>query len=155
MGLEIERKFLVKKELWDKVEKGEGEVCLQTYLSTEPERTIRARVIGDRAYLTIKGKTNNLTRSEFEYEIPKSEGESIIKEFGQNPINKVRYKIKIKDHIWEVDEFFDDNAGLLVAEIELNSESETFEKPEWIGEEISHDARYYNVCLQENPFKNW
>ena len=155
MGLEIERKYLVKKEAWSKADKGEGSVCKQSYLSLDPDKTIRVRVIDSKAYITIKGKTKNLTRSEFEYEIPKDEGEALIKEFGEGVIHKVRYHIPMGKYTWEVDEFLGDNEGLLVAEIELSSETETFDKPNWIGEEISLDTRYYNVCLMQNPFKNW
>lgn len=155
MGLEIERKFLVVSELWNALDKDKGEVCIQTYLSTDPEKTIRARVLGDKAFLTIKGKTDHISRTEFEYEIPLEEGKAIIDQFGDKVLHKTRYKIRQGKHIWEVDVFHADNDGLIVAEIELEAENEAFEKPAWIGKEVSDDPRYYNACLQDNPYKNW
>lgn len=155
MGLEIERKFLVDQSKWDAVTKGEGLQCIQTYLNNEPEKTIRVRVLGEKGYLTIKGKTENLTRTEFEYEIPQPEAEEMIAKFGKHVLIKTRYFIQVGAHTWEVDVFDGDNVGLIVAEVELSSENESFEVPNWIGEEVSLDERYYNACLQKHPYTKW
>jgi adenylate cyclase len=155
MGVEIERKYLVNPTIWKQTAKLDGLKCVQTYLSTDPNKTIRVRVMGDKAYITIKGKTNHLSRTEFEYEIPLNEGEELIQLFGDKVLEKTRYIIPLGHHNWEVDVFEGNNKGLIVAEIELESEDEKFEKPNWLGEEVSHDPRYYNACLQQTPFCDW
>jgi CYTH domain-containing protein len=155
MGIEIERKFLVKKEIWNKIDKPEGLHCIQAYLVNEPEKIIRIRLMGDKAFITIKGKTVDFSRSEFEYEIPFEDGQAILKQFGSSALVKTRYLIPTDIHTWEVDVFHDENEGLIVAEIELERNTEEFAHPEWLGLEVSNDSRYFNACLQKNPFKNW
>lgn len=155
MGLEIERKFLVNRPVWEELEKPEGLHCVQCYLVNEPAKTIRIRIIGGKALITIKGKTIHLSRSEFEYEIPLEDAKVLMEQFGGSKIVKTRYLIPLNQHTWEVDVFHEDNAGLIVAEIELESDTETFEHPNWLEKEVSHDSKYFNACLQKNPFKNW
>lgn len=152
--LEIERKYLVN-ELWHAPESG-GEYYRQGYLA-ESGATTRVRIVGGmgassekRAYLTIKGKTIGISRAEFEYQIPVEDAENMLKMSLYPPIEKIRYKIGIGGKIWEVDEFLGIHKGLIVAEIELKSEDEPFEKPEWLGEEVSHDRRYSNASLSRN-----
>lgn len=153
MAKEIERKFLVNKSLFRP--SGEGEYIAQGYLSVVPERTVRVRIKKNRGYLTIKGKNSGISRSEFEYEIPKSDAEELLELCEPSIIIKRRYTINVNGSCWEVDIFEGDNAGLMVAEIELASEQEPFNKPDWVGEEISFDAKYYNSNLSKNPFKSW
>lgn len=154
MGIEIERKFLVNKEKWQRVEKGDGCNLSQGYISTEPEKTIRVRCNKEKGYITIKGLTVGARRNEFEYEIPLSDAKEIIGLFSVSMINKVRYKIMYKGKLWEVDEFEGSNQGLIMAEIELQSEDEKFDLPEWAEEEVTGDARYYNSSLSVRPLKN-
>lgn len=155
MGLEIERKFTVDKALWQAQVKPKGLYLKQTYLSTDPEKTIRVRILGDKGFFTVKGKMEGLTRSEYEYEIPKQDASEMIDRFGDTCIEKTRYLIEHEGHTWEVDEFHGANNGLIIAELELESESTTFSKPIWIDEEVSTDARYFNSNLQENPYTLW
>ena len=151
---EIERKFLVKDSRWKAF--GNGELFRQGYLSLEPERTVRVRVAGDKGFLTIKGKTRGVTRSEYEYEIPVAEAASMLDDLCVGPqIEKLRYRINHAGQVWEVDEFLGDNAGLIVAEIELASEDQKIDLPEWVGEEVSGDPRYYNSNLTRHPFSQW
>jgi adenylate cyclase len=154
MGLEIERKFLLKNTDW-KSEADEGTLIKQGYLNSHIERTVRVRISNNKGEITIKGKTNNLTRKEFEYQIPLEEAISLIKLCEQPIIEKTRFLIKQGNLKWEIDEFEGDNKGLTVAEIELENESQNFDKPDWIGQEVSQDAKYYNSSLLSNPFKNW
>ena len=153
MKKEIERKFLVKKDLF--LPNTEGEYIAQGYLSSTPERTVRVRIKNNRGYLTIKGKNEGISRSEFEYEIPESDAKELLQLCEPSIIIKRRYIVNINDSIWEVDVFEGENAGLIVAEIELKSEEDTFSKPDWIGEEVSFDVRYYNSNLSKRPFKFW
>ena len=154
MGREIERKFVVEGEGWRAL--AEGVRYRQGYLSTVKERTVRVRTIADRAYLTIKGVSEGIARAEFEYEIPLDEANLLLDDLCERPlIEKDRYKIPFGDHTWEVDEFFGDNAGLIMAEVELESEGAAYEKPEWAGREVSHDARYFNANLIANPYRHW
>lgn len=155
MGLEIERKFLVKESIWDELEKLDGLHCVQGYLVNEAEKTIRVRIIGEKGLITIKGKTIELTRSEFEYEIPLEDAKALMNQFVGARIVKTRYLIPIANHTWEIDVFHEENEGLIVAEIELENATDSFDCPEWIGKEVSHDSKYYNACLLKNPFKNW
>jgi len=155
MPVEIERKFLVDKIKWGQVDKPIGLDCKQTYLNTDPNKTIRVRVLGEKGYLTIKGKMKGLTRAEYEYEIPLEEANEMISLFGEKVLEKTRCLINYKGKIWEVDVFAGDNEGLIVAEIELGHEEEPFTKPEWVTEEVSTDPRYLNVNLQEKPFSDW
>ena len=155
MGQEIERKFLVKGNEWRNL--GMAEHYCQGYITTQqPEKTVRVRIIGDRGFLTIKGKSDGFTRLEFEYEIPLSDAQILVETLCDSPlIEKNRYKIPIGDVVWEVDEFFGDNAGLILAEIELKREDQAFSLPNWIAEEVTADLRYYNSNLAQNPYKNW
>lgn len=154
MGKEIERKFLVAGTEFKSMAKGVR--YRQGYLSTVKERTVRVRTIDDKGFLTIKGITVGATRAEYEYEIPAREADELLTNLCEKPlIEKNRYKIKTGEVTWEVDEFFGDNDGLVVAEVELKSEDQTFDKPAWIGAEVSGDPRYFNSNLTRHPFKNW
>lgn len=153
MGVEIERKFLVRSDAWRSVE---GTRYCQGYLSSVMERTVRVRTVKDKGYITIKGVTSGASRSEFEYEIPLEDANQMLNELCEKPlIEKYRYKIAHGGFIWEVDEFLGDNAGLTMAEIELPSEDQSFDKPAWIGEEVTEDPRYYNANLIKHPFTQW
>ncbi len=159
MALEIERKFLVDLSKVDLSKAKDIKKIKQGYLVNTPEQVIRLRIIDngcfcDKAYLTIKGATDNITRSEFEFEIDSVEALNLfatIKEY----ISKTRYVFSVKGSIWELDIFHDNNEGLVIAEIELASEDQVFEKPDWILEEVSQDYRYFNNNLLKNPFINW
>jgi len=155
MGTEIERKYLVNREIWNRTEKGFGIRYRQGYLLSDPHKTIRVRIGGGRAFLTIKGKTEGLSRAEFEYEIPLRDGQQLLDQFGKSSLSKIRYQVSYKGKTWEVDEFLEDNEGLILAEIELRSESETFELPAWAEREVSRDERYYNSYLALKPFRCW
>jgi CYTH domain-containing protein len=151
---EIEHKFLVRGSEWKSL--GNGELFRQGYLSLDPERTVRVRVAAGKGFLTIKGKTQGVTRAEYEYEIPVAEAASMLDTLCVGPlIEKNRYRISYSGFVWEVDEFLGDNAGLVVAEIELDSEDQKFKLPEWVGEEVSDDPRYYNSNLTKYPFSQW
>lgn len=155
MPIEIERKFLVNQEKWKNVSKGEGLFYEQGYILREAEKTIRVRMAGEKGFLTIKGKTSGLSRAEYEYEIPLSEAQDLLENFCPSRLQKKRYKIKYKNNLWEVDEFLGDNEGLIIAEIELKSEGEHFEKPEWLADEVTGEKKYYNSELSIHPYKNW
>lgn len=154
MGLEIERKFLLKDDTW-KAEADNGLEIKQGYLSSVIERTVRVRVIGGKGVLTVKGKTDNLTRKEFEYEIPFNEAISLLDLCETPIIEKKRYLVKRDSLVWEIDIFEGENEGLKVVEVELDSESQSFELPDWAGNEVSKESKYYNSALIANPFKNW
>ena len=154
MGKEIERKFLVNGDDWRSL--GQATRYRQGYLSRVKERTVRIRTIADKGYLTIKGVNEGITRVEFEYEIPIDDANSLLDGLCERPlIEKDRSQIPYGDHIWEVDEFFGDNIGLILAEVELESEDQVFKTPEWIGREVSDDPRYFNANLIVNPYRNW
>ena len=154
MGEEIERKFLVKDGSWRKG--ATGTMYRQGFLSTAPERTVRVRAAGDRGTLTIKGKSIGARRVEYEYEIPLADAQALLDTLCKRPlIEKVRYRIAHGPHTWEVDVFEGDNAGLVVAELELDSEDEAFARPGWLGEEVTDDPRYFNSNLVAHPFKAW
>ncbi len=154
MAKEIERKFLVKGDAWRALAK--GITYRQGYLNSVKERTVRVRTAEDKAFLTVKGLTVGATRPEYEYEIPFDEGKAMLDALAEKPlIEKKRYKIRAGDLTWEIDEFLGDNAGLIVAEVELTSEDRTFDMPAWIGEEVTGDPRYYNANLIKNPFTRW
>ncbi len=154
MAKEIERKFLVDL---NKIGALEGGVTIkQGYISTSDKSVVRLRLIGQKAYLTLKGENQGISRSEFEYEIPVEDAHKIISELcSEGVVEKTRYLIQHANHTWEVDIFHGDNDGLIVAEIELRSEDEYFEKPSWVTAEVSDDAKYYNSSLLDNPFSNW
>lgn len=154
MGQEIERKFLLKNDGWRAL--ASGTLYRQGYLNSAKERTVRIRTIGERAFLTIKGITTGATRAEYEYPIPLADCNAMLDTLAEKPvIEKKRYKIRQGDLTWEIDEFFGDNAGLIVAEIELQSEGQTFEKPEWLGAEVTADPRYFNSNLVRHPYTKW
>lgn len=154
--IEIERKFKVVSEAF-KTEAFQQNRIVQGYLCSDPERTVRIRIKGNKGYLTIKGKGNEsgLTRLEWEKEIEVSEAELLLPLCEKGVIEKTRYDIHCGKHIFEVDVFFGDNEGLIIAEIELNNETEIFEKPNWLGIEVTNDERYYNAYLSKNPFNTW
>jgi len=154
MGKEIERKFLLKDDSWRSLAKGKK--CRQGYLNSVKERIVRVRTIDDKGFLTIKGMVTGATRSEFEYDIPADEAEAMLDDLCEKPsIEKNRYKIEFGGLIWEVDEFIGENQGLTMAEVELESEDQSFEKPAWIGEEVTGDPRYFNSNLIQNPYTRW
>ncbi len=153
MAVEIERKFLVDKNVWNPKEV--GEVIAQGYLQHDKEKTVRVRLKGEKAYLTVKGETEGISRLEFEYEIPVSDAEEMLELCGSGVISKVRYEIAHKGFVWEVDEFFGENKGLLLAEVELSSVRECPDLPSWVLEEVSGDKKYYNSYLSEHPFNSW
>lgn len=154
MGTEIERKFLVVGDAWRVLARPMH--FRQGYLSSVKERTVRVRLSGDRATLTIKGLTVGATRSEFEYEIPPAEADEILEQLCERPlIEKNRYVIETPDATWEVDEFLGVNQGLVVAEIELADEGQVFDRPNWIGAEVTDDPKYYNANLVARPFSTW
>lgn len=155
MAIEIERKFLLKNPAWRTVA-GEGCLIRQGYLSDQPERTVRVRVAGEQAWLTIKGKTAGIARVEMEYPIPVAEAMQLLDQLCLKPlIEKYRYRIAQDDLVWEIDEFLGDNAGLVVAEIELTAADQQFDQPDWLGAEVSDDPRYFNSALIRQPFSRW
>lgn len=154
MGVEIERKFLLAGDAWRAL--GEPVLLRQGYLSSDPDRTVRVRIEGDTGTLTIKGRSQGATRAEWEYAIPLAEAAELLDRLCQQPlIEKYRRRISLGQHVWEVDEFLGVNRGLVVAEIELGAEDEMFDKPDWIGEEVTHDRRYFNSSLIRSPFTSW
>jgi adenylate cyclase len=155
MAKEIERKFLVKGDFKHQASKETR--IVQGYLSSIPERTVRVRIKGDKGYITIKGigNTSGASRYEWEKEIPINEVEELLKICEPGVIDKTRFLVKQGDYTFEVDEFFGENKGLVLAELELKSESESFPKPEWLGEEVTGDTKYYNSMLMKNPYTKW
>lgn len=153
---EIERKFLVTSDNFKK-EAFKRTRIVQGYLSSHPERTVRIRIQGDSGFITIKGKSNESGTSRFEWErqIPYAEAEELIPLCEPGIIEKTRFEVESGAHIFEVDEFLGENEGLVVAEVELESENENFEKPEWLGEEVTGQNKYYNSHLSQNPFRDW
>ncbi len=155
MAIEIERKFLVTSDGWREAADS-GIRFRQGYLIGAEKASVRVRIEGERANLNIKSATLGIRRQEFEYEIPLAEAEEMLDTLCEQPqIEKIRYRVPVGAHIWEVDVFTGDNEGLIVAEVELADEQEPFERPEWIGKEVSDDTRYYNVCLTKYPYKDW
>lgn len=155
MGKEIERKFLIHQPKWDKLKKPKGKLLRQGYLLTDQIKTIRVRATESNGFLTIKGQTVGATRLEYEYEIPVSEATELLDNFSVSELSKTRYEIEFNGKLWEVDVFAGDNDGLIVAEIELESEDEIFDLPDWIAKEVTEDERYYNSNLTVRPFKDW
>ena len=155
MGLEIERKFLVAGDFKPFANKATR--IIQGYLSSVPERTVRVRIKDDKGFLTVKGRSSKsgTTRFEWEKEIPVGEAQELIAICESGVIDKTRYIVEAGRHIYEIDEFHGDNQGLIVAEIELASEDETFAKPQWLGKEVTGDTRYYNSMLMKNPYRRW
>lgn len=154
MGVEIERKFLVLDERWRTL--GVGVSMRQGYLSSHPERVVRVRIEGAAAMLTIKGRSVGASRGEWEYPIPLADAEQLLASLCEQPlIEKKRYRIEHEDMLWEIDEFFGENVGLVVAEIELEAEDQPFSRPDWLGAEVTDDARYFNANLISHPFSKW
>ena len=154
MGVEIERKFLVAGDAWRAL--GTPVLLRQGYLSSDPDRTVRVRVEDGGGTMTIKGRSVGATRAEWEYPIPLADANALLDRLCQQPlIEKYRSRITLGAHTWEVDEFLGANAGLIVAEIELASEDQAFDKPDWIGAEVTHDKRYFNSSLIRHPFSGW
>ena len=154
MGTEIERKFLIVDDAW----RGQalGTFFRQGYLSTVKERTVRVRVAGDRGYLTIKGITVGAVRSEFEYDIPRADADQLLDELCERPlIEKTRYEIEAEGLTWEIDAFAGVNDGLIIAEVELDDEEQEIALPGWVGEEVTHDPRYFNSNLIAHPYSEW
>ena len=154
MGKEIERKFLVFSDRYK--EESKGIYCKQGYICSDPKRIVRVRINNQKAYITIKGELKGATRPEYEYPIPVNDAEEMLDMLCEKPlIEKARYKVDYKGFLWEIDEFYGENDGLILAEIEIDNESCNFPKPEWVGEEVTQDMRYYNSNLIKNPYKNW
>ncbi len=154
MSKEIERKFLVSGTAWKAG--ANGRRVRQGYLSVERDRTVRVRAVGDRGWLTVKGPTVGLARAEYEYEVPLADADAMLSDLCTPPlIEKTRYEVCHAGHRWEIDEFHGANEGLVVAEIELASEDEAFERPPWLGAEVSDDPRYFNANLVRRPFSTW
>jgi adenylate cyclase len=155
MALEIEHKFLLVNDDW-RSEVKKSVYYKQGYLSSSPLSSVRVRISENQAWLNIKSATIGSFRQEFEYEIPLADANSILDELCLKPlIEKTRHFIEHAPHLWEIDEFTGDNAGLIVAEIELTDIGEAFARPDWLGKEVTDDIRYYNNCLAKNPYKNW
>ena len=154
MGKEIEKKFLIKNDEWR--EGAKGTKYRQGYLSTVKERTVRVRTIDERGFLTIKGVNVGAVRAEYEYEIPAKDADEMLTDLCEKPlIEKNRYKISYKNLVWEIDEFFGDNNGLIVAEVELTDEHQSIDLPSWIGEEVTGDPKYFNSSLIKHPYSKW
>ncbi len=154
MGIEIERKFLIKNEEWknaidEKIELKQG------YLNSIPERTVRVRIKGDKGYLTIKGKSKGASRAEYEYEIPLIDARELIGLCEKPVIEKIRFIVKENNKIWEIDVFDGENKGLIVAEVELENENDAIQLPNWIGKEVTQEPKYYNSNLVKHPFCKW
>jgi len=154
MPQEIERKFLLAKDHW-KAEVDRAVTMKQGYLNSAKERTVRIRIAGEEAFLTIKGPVAGVTRSEFEYEVPVNDALAMIGLCEQPVIEKTRHYLEAPPHTWEIDVFSGENEGLAVAEIELSSETEDFVRPGWLGKEVSGDSKYYNSSLVKKPFLLW
>lgn len=154
--IEIERKFLVLTDAY-KNEAVTQKRIAQGYLNSNPERTVRIRTKGDQGFITIKGKSNDsgTSRMEWEKEISVADAEQLLALCEKGSIDKIRYEVKVGSHTFEVDEFFGDNAGLTIAEVELSDENDAFDKPSWLGKEVTGDERYYNAYLSNNPYNVW
>jgi adenylate cyclase len=152
MATEIERKFLLKEGVRPS---GTAMKCCQGFLSRAKERTVRVRTVNDKGYLTIKGIAVGASRPEFEYEIPYQDALELLDICEKPLIVKNRYRVEEGGVVWEIDEFFGENKGLIIAELELESEDQEFEKPDWVGEEVTGDPRYYNANLIKNPYTKW
>lgn len=155
MATEIERKFLLRNDTW-RLHAHDAQRLRQGYLNNEMRCSIRVRTSADKAWLNIKSVTIGAQRDEYEYEIPLEDGDRMLDTLSLKPlIEKVRYFVEAGGHTWEIDVFEGDNAGLVVAEIELEHADEPFERPDWLGEEVTHDIRYYNTSLSRHPYKQW
>lgn len=155
MALEIERKFLVDHDAWEKVDRPVGVPFRQGYIVKDQQKVVRVRITPDSGFITIKGESKGAVRSEFEYSIPREDANELLELFCSYEVAKRRYFMPFRAKTWEVDVFEGKNSGLIVAEIELNSVDELFEKPDWVGEEVTEDPRYYNAFLAEHPYAEW
>jgi len=155
MGIEIERKFLVRDDAWKVMAQQQGKILKQGYLNSHRDRTVRVRVAGDKAYITVKGIAHGAIRAEYEYEIPVSDAEELLRMCEQIPIEKTRYYLPQEKHTWEIDVFHGQNQGLILAEIELDCEFEEIFIPGWVGDEVTDDIRYYNSYLSNMPYCKW
>jgi adenylate cyclase len=153
VGVEIERKFLPAGDGWRAL--GQPLLLRQGYLSSDPARVVRVRVEGEQAYMTVKGRSVGATRGEWEYPIPLADANELLALCAQPLVEKYRRRIEFAGKVWEVDEFLGANQGLVVAEIELDAEDQPFDKPDWIGAEVTHDKRYYNSNLARHPYSAW
>jgi len=153
VGTEIERKFLVRGDAWRAL--GRAAVFRQGYLSTVKERTVRIRVVGDQGWITVKGLTVGATRAEFEYAIPVNDAQEMLELCAQPLIEKTRTVVDLGDLQWEIDEFTGPNEGLIVAEVELQRGDQEIDLPDWVGDEVTDDPRYYNANLTAHPFSTW
>lgn len=154
MNIEIERKFLVDKIKWQALNKPAPVLIRQAYLLTDPDKTIRVRIMETSAFITIKSNEKGIARMEFEYAIPVSDANKLLSICGLE-VSKLRYKIFYDDKLWEIDEFLQENEGLIVAEIELNNQSEIFSKPDWVAKDVTEDKRFSNANLSLHPFSKW
>jgi adenylate cyclase len=155
MGIEIERKFLVVGESWRDAVESQTRI-MQGYIAAGENATVRARLAGERGFLTIKGMIQGASRAEYEYEIPADEAVSLLRDLALSPpVDKVRFRVRCGAHVWDLDVFAGENAGLVMAEVELSREDEPFQMPDWAGEEVTGDGRYYNVNLARKPFRHW
>ncbi|WP_295880955.1 CYTH domain-containing protein [uncultured Thiohalocapsa sp.] len=155
MPTEIERKFLVQGEGWRDAVESETRI-MQGYLANNQNATVRVRVAGEQAWLTIKGMMQGPSRSEYEYPIPPEDAAAMLEELAVSaPIDKVRYRVRHGGHVWDLDVFAGDNAGLVMAEVELSHEDEAFDMPDWAGREVTGDGRFYNVNLARHPYRHW
>ena len=155
MGQETERKYLVNHIKWQQIDKPTGELYRQGYLLTDATKTIRVRLTTEKGYLTIKGLSIGATRPKYEYEIPFDDAKELLDNFSISELSKIRYKISFEGKVWEVDEFLGANIGLIIAEIELKNEAESFNIPAWVDKEVTGQERYYNSNLTIDPYKNW
>jgi adenylate cyclase len=153
MASEIERKFLVSGDSWR--DGSPGVRMAQGYLSLDPDRTVRVRLAGENAWLTVKGRTRGITRAEFEYAIPAADARDLLAMCQPSVIDKTRHRVEFGGHVWEVDEFHGANEGLVMAEVELEDASASPEPPPWAGAEVSMDVRYFNANLATFPYGSW
>ncbi|MGB8702316.1 MAG: CYTH domain-containing protein [Thermosynechococcaceae cyanobacterium] len=154
MGIEIERKFLVKSEAWRS--QGQGTRYCQGYIAKTTDANVRVRIAGELGFLTLKGKAQHYTRPEFEYPIPVADAREMLALWCHpHVVEKIRYRIPIGGHVWEVDEFLGDNQGLVLAEVELRDPDEAIVFPDWLGVEVSHQSQYYNSSLAYHPYSAW
>ena len=153
MSMEIERRFLVRGDGWRSL--GTPRTYRQGYLSVHPERTVRVRVVDDQAWLTLKARITDVSRHEFEYDIPLADACTMLDAMCPMQVSTQRTRLDFAGHVWEVDEFSGANAGLVLAEIELPSEETPFERPDWLGEEVTHDGRFTNAYLADHPYSTW
>lgn len=156
MAVEIERKFLLASEAWRSGAESAVRMVQGYFELLPPSPTVRVRIAGEKAFLTVKGPVRNISRSEFEYEVPVADAEAMLREFcGGRVVEKVRYLVPYGGFVWEVDEYFGENEGLFTAEIELDGEEASFSVPPWLGPEVSADRRYSNGALSRNPYRRW